>query len=113
MVLLAHYPPYRRDLHRRGWTESNRDFRFAEPLISIFSNRPLDRKLERLVRAEKAHIQQVLQTHGGVMALKDVTAAVCKAGFKSKDKALARSVGVAMRGMRDVAKVGRGVFRAK
>ena len=60
----------------------------------------------------KAHIQQVLQTHGGAMAAKDVTAAVCKAGFKSKDKALARSVGVALRGMRDVKKVGRGTFRA-
>ncbi len=60
----------------------------------------------------KAHIQQVLQAHGCAMAVKDVTAAVCKAGFKSKDKALARSVGVALRGMRDVKKVGRGTFRA-
>jgi len=60
----------------------------------------------------KAHIQQVLQAHGGVMAVEDVTAAVCKAGFKSKDKTLARSVGVALRGMRDVKKVGRGTFRA-
>jgi ElaB/YqjD/DUF883 family membrane-anchored ribosome-binding protein len=61
----------------------------------------------------KAHIQQVLQTHGGVMAAKAVTAAACKAGYKSKNKALVKSVGVALREMRDVAKVGRGVFRAK
>ena len=61
----------------------------------------------------KAHIQQVLQAQSSAMAVKDVTAAVCQAGFKSKDKALARSVGVALRGMRDEAKIGRGVFRLR
>ena len=61
----------------------------------------------------KAYIHQVFRTYSGAMAVKDVTAAVRKAGYKSKDKTFAKSVGVALRAMRNVTKIGRGVFRAK
>ena len=61
----------------------------------------------------KAHIHQVLRTHGSTMAVKDVTAAVRKAGYRSKNKTLAKSVGVALSEMPGVKKVGRGTFRAR
>ena len=43
----------------------------------------------------------------------EVAAAVLKAGYKSRSKTLAKSVGVALRTMPGVKKIGRGVFRAK
>jgi len=58
----------------------------------------------------KAYIAQVLRG-GGVMAVKDITAAVVKSGYKSKNKTLAKSVGIALREMAGVAKVGRGKFK--
>ena len=59
----------------------------------------------------KAHIQKVLQARGGGMTVKDVTTAVRKAGYKSKNKTLDKSVGVALSEMPGVKKVGRGTFR--
>ena len=47
------------------------------------------------------------------MAVKDITAAVLKAGYPSKSKTLAHSVGVALREMPGVVKVGRGQFRLR
>jgi len=61
----------------------------------------------------KAHIQTVLQVHGGAMAVKNVTAAVRKAGFATKNRTLDKSVGIALAGMPSVTKIRRGVFRAK
>ena len=61
----------------------------------------------------KAHIQKVLQVHGRPLAVKDVTAAVRKAGYKSKNKTLDKSVGVALADMRSVVKIGRGMFQLK
>ncbi len=58
----------------------------------------------------KAHIAQVLRG-GGVMAVKDITAAVIKAGYKSKNQTLAKSVGIALTEMAGVTKVGRGKFK--
>ncbi len=46
------------------------------------------------------------------MTVKDVTTAVRKAGYKSKNKTLDKSVGVALSEMPGVKKVGRGTFRA-
>lgn len=61
----------------------------------------------------KSHIQRVLQGRGGAMAVKDVTAGVLRAGFKTKNKTLAKSVGIALGQMPTVRKVSRGTFRLK
>jgi hypothetical protein len=59
----------------------------------------------------KDYIHRVL-AGGGVMAVKDIAAGVVKAGFKSKNKTLAKSVGIALAKMPGVKRVGRGKFRA-
>ncbi|MBN2446493.1 MAG: hypothetical protein JXO22_07205 [Phycisphaerae bacterium] len=61
----------------------------------------------------KEFLENVLRASGGVMAVKDITEAVIKAGYKSKNKTLAKSVGIALTQMRNVGKVGRGRFRLK
>ena len=61
----------------------------------------------------KAHIQSVLQARGGEMAVKEVTAAVRKSGYKSKNKTLDTSVGIELAGMPGVMKIRRGVFRLR
>jgi len=61
----------------------------------------------------KYYVERVLRAGAGPMAVKDVTAGVRKAGFKSKNKTLAKSVGIAMSQMPKVAKLSRGVFRLK
>jgi hypothetical protein len=61
----------------------------------------------------KSYVERVLRSRGGAMAVKDVTAAVLRAGFKSKNKTLGKSVGIAMTQMPNVAKVSHGVFRLK
>jgi uncharacterized C2H2 Zn-finger protein len=61
----------------------------------------------------KDYIGRVLRAGGAPMTVKDVTASVRRAGFKSRNKTLAKSVGIAMSQMPDVAKVSRGVFRLK
>jgi hypothetical protein len=58
----------------------------------------------------KAHIAQVLRG-GGVLAVKDITSGVMKSGYKTKNKTLAKSVGIALTEMRGVVKVGRGQFK--
>jgi len=50
---------------------------------------------------------------GGVMAVRDITDGVLKAGYKTKNKTLAKSVGIALTEMKNVTKVGRGRFKAK
>ncbi len=49
---------------------------------------------------------------GKPMRVIQITAAVLKAGYSTKNKALAKSVGVALREMLGVKKVGRGTLRA-
>ena len=61
----------------------------------------------------KSYIERVLRTRGGRMAVKDVATAVRKAGFKTKNKTLAKSVGVALSEMSNVRKVSRGTFCLK
>ena len=59
----------------------------------------------------KEYILKVLSGAGDTMAVKDITAAVVSTGYRSKNKTLAKSVGIALRGLRGVKKVGRGRFR--
>lgn len=59
----------------------------------------------------KDHIRKVL-AGGGVMEVKAITAGVLKDGFKTKNKTLAKSVGIALASMPGVTRVGRGRFRA-
>jgi hypothetical protein len=58
----------------------------------------------------KYYIGRVLAGRG-VMAVKDITAAVRKAGYKTKNKTLGKSVGIALTQMKDARKVGRGRFK--
>jgi hypothetical protein len=48
---------------------------------------------------------------GGVMAVKDITDAVRKAGYPTSNKTLAKSVGAALTSTAGVSRVGRGKFR--
>jgi uncharacterized C2H2 Zn-finger protein len=61
----------------------------------------------------KYFIERVLSAGKGPMAVKDTTAAVLKAGFKTRNKTLAKSVGVALSQMANVVKVSRGRFRLR
>jgi len=58
----------------------------------------------------KYYILQVLRD-GGTMAVKDITAGVLKLGYKTKNKTLNKSVGIALANMANVRKVARGRFR--
>jgi hypothetical protein len=60
----------------------------------------------------KSYVLDVL-TGSGVMAVKDITAGVLAAGYKTKNRTLAKSVGIALTELKNVAKVGRGRFRLK
>jgi hypothetical protein len=60
----------------------------------------------------KSYIDRVLRATRRPMRRAEVTAAVLKAGYQSRSKTLAKSVGVALRTMSGVKKIGRGVFRA-
>ncbi len=61
----------------------------------------------------KTYVERVLRARGRSMAVKDVTDAVLRAGFKSTNKTLAKSVGIALSQMRNVRKVSRGLFSLK
>ena len=58
----------------------------------------------------KEFIEKVL-SGGAPMAVKDISAGVVSKGYKSKNKTLAKSVGIALTGMPGVTKVGRGLFK--
>jgi hypothetical protein len=61
----------------------------------------------------KTYVERVLGSSGAPMSVKNITAAVRKAGYKTKNKTLAKSVGNALADMRNVGKVSRGMFRLK
>ncbi len=61
----------------------------------------------------KDFVGRVLRARRGPMSVKDVTAGVLKAGLKTKNKTLAKSVGVALADMPGVVKVGRGQYRLR
>jgi hypothetical protein len=58
----------------------------------------------------KEFIENILRS-GGVMAVKDITESVMQAGYPTKNKTLAKSVGIALAQMHTVEKVGRGKFK--
>jgi hypothetical protein len=58
----------------------------------------------------KDYIRRVM-AGGGVMSVKDITEGVLRAGYKTRNKTLAKSVGIALTQMGDVRKVRRGQFR--
>lgn len=58
----------------------------------------------------KEYIHGVLSS-GGTMSVKDITDGVLRAGYPTKNKTLAKSVGIALTEMPGVTKVGRGQFR--
>jgi hypothetical protein len=58
----------------------------------------------------KDHIARVLRG-GGVMAVKDITSGVLKTGYKTNNKTLSKSVGIALTEMKGVTKLGRGQFK--
>lgn len=58
----------------------------------------------------KDYIQRVLAA-GGVMSVKAITEAVLQAGYKTENKTLGKSVGIALAQMNNVVKVGRGQFK--
>lgn len=60
----------------------------------------------------KEHIANVLGG-GGTMQVKDIAAGVLEAGYRTANKTLAKSVGIALTEMPNVRKVGRGRFRLK
>ena len=60
----------------------------------------------------KSQIERVL-SGGNIMAVKDITTGVLKAGYKTRNKTLAKSVGIALAEMPNVAKVARGRFRLR
>jgi hypothetical protein len=61
----------------------------------------------------REYIDRVLRANGGVMAVKDITEAVRRAGYPTRNQTLAKSVGVTLRRMNNIVKVGRGRFRMK
>ena len=60
----------------------------------------------------KSYVERVLRATRRPMRRAEVAAAVLKAGYTSRNKAFAKSVGVALRTMPGVKKIGHGVFRA-
>lgn len=61
----------------------------------------------------KEYITKVLGGRVRGMAVKDITTSVLRSGYKSKNKTLAKSVGIALADMRGVSKLGRGVYQLK
>lgn len=58
----------------------------------------------------KEYIAKVL-TGRGVMSVKDITQEVLNAGYQTRNRTLAKSVGIALTQMKGVRKVGRGRFK--
>lgn len=61
----------------------------------------------------KERLHQIMTAAGKSMAVKDVHQAVKQSGYKSDNKTLAKSIGIALSQMSTIKKVSRGVFRAK
>jgi hypothetical protein len=86
----------------------------GQPIPSITARRPGRPPATGGARpgSLKAYITDVLRA-GGVMAVKDITAGVLAAGYKTQNKTLAKSVGIALTEMSNVEKVGRGKFQLR
>ncbi len=60
----------------------------------------------------KEFLIRVLSAAGGEMSVKDITAGVLRAGYKTRNQTLAKSVGIALTQTPGIKKVGRGKFKA-
>ena len=56
-------------------------------------------------------IHGVLAGAGGPMSVKDITETVVSSGYESKNKTLAKSVGIALMDMPGVRRIGRGMYK--
>lgn len=56
-------------------------------------------------------LHHILASEGGPMSVKDITDRVRQAGYDTRNKTLAKSVGIALTGMEGVRKVSRGTYR--
>ncbi len=61
----------------------------------------------------KQYIDAVMRKAGKPMRVKDITQGVCNAGYKTSNKTLHKSVGIALTQMPNVKRVSRGVFALK
>jgi len=61
----------------------------------------------------KEFVQRVLRTHRGPKSVKDITAAVRAAGYRTKNKTLDKSVQTALMSMPGVVRVARGLYRLR
>jgi len=61
----------------------------------------------------KDHIARVLRGRSKGLSRKDITVAVLKAGYKSKSKTLNHAISKALADMKNVSRVGRGVYRLR
>lgn len=61
----------------------------------------------------KMCVENVLRRTGKPMSVKDITSGVVKVGYKTSNKTLDKSVGIALAAMPNVARVSRGIFRLK
>jgi hypothetical protein len=61
----------------------------------------------------REHIARVLHAHRRPLHVKEITAAVVRAGYKSRDKELTKSIGKYLVSMPGVIKVGRGTYLMK
>ncbi|RJP41684.1 MAG: hypothetical protein C4547_01255, partial [Phycisphaerales bacterium] len=57
----------------------------------------------------KDHIDRILRSAGGPVAIRDITRGVTKSGYKTKSKTLGNQVSAAIADMK-VRKVGRGMY---
>jgi len=58
-------------------------------------------------------VGRVLRAHQGPMAVKEITAAVLKAGYQSRDKTLGHTVAKLLSAMPEVVRVARGQYRLR
>lgn len=61
----------------------------------------------------KQHIEQVLSRAGRPLRLMEITEAVRRSGFKTRNKTLDKSIGISLGEMRTVKRIGRGVYRVR
>jgi hypothetical protein len=95
--------------------------------VAVTARRPAGRVAGRIIRRRpagkggrrgpragslKEHILGVLAGRG-VMSVKDITEGVLAGGYRTKNKTLAKSVGIALTELPNVSKVARGRFRAR
>ncbi len=93
----------------------------VDQALQVMGTKPAAGTLGRRGRAKgggpregslKDFICRVLKS-GGVMSVKDITEGVLKAGYQTKNRTLAKSVGIALTEMPSAQKVARGKFRLK